>query len=160
MKPPRTNHPRRARITSSLPGPLRHRLSEHSAAKGIYECEALRSAVEQYLDGTSDMTLLYRSIASNNRKIDRLQRMLELNGEMLNACLHLYLEAASPATEAANPARRRKARLLYQAIVDRVTETLSSGKTWVDDLPKELLSPTAAEPTEPGSAVESTKAKQ
>jgi hypothetical protein len=146
MKPPRANHPRRARINSYLPASLRHRLSAHCAAKGIYECEALKDAVTAYLDGTSDMTLLYRRLNSINREQQRHLRTVEIHGELLKEFLQMFLTltAGSPDVEKSEFLRRAARR--YQTIIERVTASISIGKSWVDDLPKEMLSPTLPEP--------------
>jgi hypothetical protein len=155
MSPPRKNHPPRARMNTSLPGALRHRLSEYSTARGVAECEVLRLAVEQYLNGTSDMTLLYRRIDASHRKVDRLHRTLELHGELLKEFLLIYLEAAAqePTLAASSPAPRRKASQLYEGIVQRVITALASHKTWIDDLPQESLSPEEPPPETPRRAV-------
>jgi hypothetical protein len=141
MKPPRANHPRRARINSYLPGPLRHRLTAHCAAKGIYESEALRLAVTAYLDGTSDMTLLYRRIDAVNREQHRQRRRMELHSEFLREFVQLFLQLTSGSADMDKPDFLRRAAGRYRTIIERVTASVSRGKTWVDDLPKEMLSP-------------------
>jgi hypothetical protein len=145
MKPPRANHPRRARINSSLPADVRHRLAAHCAAKGIYECEALRAAVTEYLDGTSDMTLLYRRLDSINREQHRQRRTLELQGEFLKEFVQEWLKLTAARADTAEPDFLRRAARRYQKLIQRVTASLSVGKTWVDDLPREMLSPTLPE---------------
>jgi hypothetical protein len=141
MKPPRANHPARARINSYLPGPLRHRLTAHCAAKGIYESEALRKAVEAYLDGTSDMTLLYRRIDSLNREQHRQRRTLELHAEFVKEFVQLFLKLTSGSADVDKPNFLQRAGDRYRSIIERVTASFSVGTTWVDDLPKEMLSP-------------------
>jgi hypothetical protein len=141
MKPPRANHPRRARINSYLPGPLRHRLAAHCAAKGIYECEALKIAVTAYLDGTSDMTLLYRRLDALNREQHRQRRAFELHGEFVKEFVQLFLKLTSGSADVEKPDFLRRAAGRYRSIIERVTASFSVGTTWVDDLPKEMLSP-------------------
>lgn len=160
MKPPRTNHPRRARINSYLPAPLRHRLTAHCAAKGIYECEALKAAVTAYLDGTSDMTLLYRRLDSINREQHRQKRTLELHGEFLKEFVQMFLKITSGSTDLDKPDFLRRAARRYHTIIERVSASLSVGKTWVDDLPKEMLSPVVPDPAEFKHAIDGAAAGQ
>jgi predicted DNA-binding protein len=150
MKPPRKNHPRRTRINSRLPAELRHRLAEHSATKGIYECEAIRAAVEQYLDGTSDMTLLYRRLDSMNRNLNRLHRTLDLHGEFIKEYVLVYLKNTPRLPAADQEATLREGARRYKSIIERVAASLSAGKTWIDDLPKEHLSPMLPHDSESG----------
>ena len=148
VKPPRANHPRRARINSHLPAPLRHRLAAHCAAKGIYECEALKAAVSDYLDGTSDMTLLFRRLDAINRELQRLRRMLELNGELLKEFVQLFLKLTSGRGDVSESSYLRRAAARYQTLVERVAASITRGKVWLDDLPKEILSPDATTPAD------------
>lgn len=142
MKPPRENYPRRARINSSLPAPLRQRLAAHCAAKGIYECEALKAAVTEYLDGISDMALLYRRLDSINREQQRQRRTLELQGELLKEFVQLWLKLTATRPDTDDPDFLRRAAGRYRTLIERVAASLSVGKIWVDDLPRELISPT------------------
>lgn len=159
MKPPRRNPPPRARINSYLPAPLRQRLAAHCATRGIYECEALKVAVTAYLDGTSDMTLLYRRLDAIQRHQQRQQRTLELHGELLHDFVQLFIEiAAGRIDRERTPEVLRKAERTYQAMIERVTARLSGGRTWVDDLPKDNLSPTLAAENE--AAPEASGARQ
>ena len=60
--------------------------------------------------------------------------------------MFLTLTAGSPDVDKSDFLRRAARR--YQTIVERVTASLSAGKTWVDELPKEVLSPTLPEAPE------------
>ena len=141
MKPPRKNHPPRARIDARIPADLRHRLAEYTKAKGAYECDVIRAALEQFLDGTSDMTLLYRRLDSINRSVARLHGTLDLHGEIIKEYVLIYLKNTPPLPAADLHASLREAARRYQLLVERVAASISAGRTWVDDLPKDILSP-------------------
>ena len=147
MKPPRKKYPPRARVGARIPADLRHRLAEYNAAKGVYEGDTIRLAIEQYLDGMSDMTLLYRRIDGLHRTLARFQRTLELHGEFLNEYVLLYLKNTPPLPDADLHGSVREAARRYKNMLERVTTTISAGKTWVDDLPKDTFSPVESLPS-------------
>lgn len=156
MKPPRKSHPRRARIDARIPADLRYRLAEFSAAKGVYECDTIRAALEQYLDGTSDMTLLYRRLDSVNRNLALLHRTVDLHGELLKEYVLIYLKNTPPLPPADLQTSMREASRRYQSMLQRVAASLSANRTWVDDLPKDTLSPTAPSEDVPAPAAGAT----
>lgn len=152
MKTPPRRHPPRARIGARIPAELRHRLAEYNAAKGVYEGDTIRSALEQFLDGTSDMTLLQRRLDGLSRSLARLQRTLELQGEFLNEYVLVYLKNTPPLPEADLHPSLRLAAGRYKTMLERVTACVSVGKTWVDDLPKETFVPSEAAPPRPSES--------
>ena len=55
----------------------------------------------------------------------------------------MMLKITAVRTDTESPEHLRRAARRYATIIERVKASLGDGKTWVDDLPKELLSPAA-----------------
>lgn len=141
MKKPRAKYPERSRINADLPADLRVRLDAHCAAIGIYNRAVIEKSLRQYLDGTSDMTLLYRRIDRINRSLNRLAQQLELQGQFLCEFVQLWLHNTPPLPQPDQQATRRQAASAYRRLLDRTAASMSSGKTFIDELPKDLLTP-------------------
>jgi len=141
VKKPKANHPTRSRLSTALPADLRHRLELHCATAGIYQRAAIERSVRQFLDGTSDMTLLYRRLDAMSRQIRRLGQQLELQAQFVAEFVQLWLHN-TPSW----PAQRetsRQAQASYQQLLQRTAAAVSGGKSFIDELPKDDFSPTA-----------------
>ena len=149
MNKPRRKHPSRSRIHPYLSSALRHRLDEYCAKRGIHESALVEQAIAQLLDGTSAVSLLYRRLDSVSRRFDQLLQALELQGELLNEFLKIWLRNTPPLPDPDAQSTVRQARLRYQRILERIAARVSSGKTFVDELPKESLLPVADDASTP-----------
>lgn len=144
MKKPKANYPERSRLSTALPADLRRRLDVHCASAGIYQRAAIERSVRQFLDGTSDMTLLYRRLDASSRQIRRLSQQVELQGQFLCEFVQLWLHNTPPLPQPDQQAIRRQAQAAYQRLLERTAVNVSGGKTFIDELPKEVLSPESA----------------
>jgi hypothetical protein len=67
-----------ARVWTYLSAPLRDRLSSFCAASNVTERAVFEAAIEQYISGTSELTLVLRRIERLYRAADRVHEDVEL----------------------------------------------------------------------------------
>ena len=76
-----TKKVRRVRVYTRLTETLRDRVTGYCAASGIAERAVFEAALGQYIDGTSDMTLVLRRLDRLGRAEERIHRDIELLSE-------------------------------------------------------------------------------
>ena len=140
---------RKERIQPYVSPELRRSLGLYCARRHTHESAVVEMSLQQFLAGTSDTTLLYRRLDAISRRFDQLHQALELQGELLNEFLKMWLRNTPPLPDPDAQASIRQARLRYQRILERIAASVSSGKTFVDELPKESLSPMAEDGSPP-----------
>jgi hypothetical protein len=136
-KSSRTRH---VRIGTRMRHDLRTRLAGFCAASGLSESAVISSGVEQYLDGTSDLTLLLRRLDRFDRALARTHRDQELFMQVFAVFVRLWFAHTPAVAEEDKPEARAKAEARYQRFVEHVSEQFAGGRRFLDDLPKELVS--------------------
>lgn len=145
---------RKERIQPYVSADLRRSLGLFCARRQMAESAVVETSLQQFLTGTSDTTLLYRRLDSISRRFDQLQQALELQGELVNEFLKTWLRNTPPLPDPDAQATIRQARARYQALLERIAASVSTGKTFVDELPKESLSPVENVPAPSSSGAE------
>lgn len=135
--------PRKSRIQPYVPHELQRRLAQYCAKRGVHESGVVEAALQQYLDGLSDPTLLFRRLDSVTRSVQRLQRDLTLQSEFLNQWVKVWFRNTPPLPEADKKATTAQAADRYRRMLERLAASVSAGRSFVDDLPKEELDPDA-----------------
>lgn len=118
------NRSARKRITPYVPADLAQRLAGHCATARMTESAAVEAAVRQYLDDTSDKTLIMRRLDRLGRALERSQRDQQLHTEGFVVFVKLWLahvpnvapEARKDALVAADGRFRRFVELLKQRV--------------------------------------------
>ena len=127
----------RYRVQPRIQVDLVRRLRALAAARGSTENAIMEEALRQYLDGTSEMTLLLRDLARLGRQGARVHRDLEILSEAFAIWTKIQF-SHMPAVAADD---KRAARALgesrYQQFVKHLAEQYSGGKRFLDDLPRE-----------------------
>ncbi|HXX65892.1 MAG TPA: hypothetical protein VEK07_01845 [Polyangiaceae bacterium] len=131
--------PRRSRIYPYLAHDLRQRLSQYCAAGGTTESAVVDAALRQYLDRTSDRTLLMRRLNRLDQAVRRGHGELGLLCEAFALFLKIWF-AHTPAIAAEG----RKAALTtsetrYRQFVEHLGARLTRGRRFVHDLPPECV---------------------
>jgi hypothetical protein len=127
------------RVGTRMPPDLRDRLAGFCAASGIAECSVICSGVEQYLNGTSDATLLLRRLDRLGRALARLHRDQQLLSEAFAVFLRVWFAHTPAVVEEEKAAARATAEARYKQFVEHVAARFSRGHRFLDDLPKELI---------------------
>ena len=130
---------RSARVWTHLSAPLRDRLSSYCAASHITERAVFEAALEQYISGTSDMTLVLRRIERLSRAADRVHRDVELLSAAFAVFVQLWFAHTPSLREEVKPAAREDAESRYQQFKDYVTQEFAGGRRFLDDLPREAI---------------------
>jgi hypothetical protein len=137
---------RRVRVYTRLSLPLRKRLAEYCAAKGISERNVIETALEQLLESKSDTaTVLARldrldlALDRERGQRERVHRDLEILSEAFGRFLRIWLLAHEPAVAEvvkAPAAARAAAEARYQAFAKAIAEHFVRGHRFVHDLPQ------------------------
>jgi hypothetical protein len=130
---------RTARVWTYLSAPLRDRLASYCAASNISERAVFEAALEQYISGANDMTLVLRRIERLGRAADRVHRDVELLSAAFAVFVQLWFAHTPGLSEERKPAAREEAESRYQHFKEYVTQEFAGGRRFLDDLPREAL---------------------
>ena len=130
---------RSARVWTHLSATLRDRLSSYCAASKITERAVFEAAIEQYISGTNDMTLVLHRIDRLYRAADRVHRDVELLSAAFAVFVQLWFAHTPSLREEVKPAAREDAESRYQQFKDYVTQEFAGGRRFLDDLPRETI---------------------
>jgi hypothetical protein len=130
---------RSERVWTYLSPTLRDRLSSYCAASKITERAVFEAAIEQYISGTSDMTLVLRRIERLGRATDRVHRDVELLSATFAVFVRLWFAHTPSLRDEVKPDARSDAENRYQQFKDYVTQEFAGGRRFLDDLPREAI---------------------
>ncbi len=130
---------RRVRVYTRLTDTLRDRLTGYCEASGIAERAVFEAALQQYIDGTSDMTLVLRRLDRLGRAGERMHRDLELLSEAFAVFVRLWFAHTPSVPADAKPVARSTAESRYKQFVEHVVQQFSGGRRFLDDLPREVV---------------------
>ncbi len=130
---------RSERVWTYLSATLRDRLSSFCAASNVTERGVFEAAIEQYISGASDMTLVLRRIERLYRAADRLHEDVELLSAAFAVFVQLWFAHTPSLREELKPAAREDAESRYQHFKDYVTQEFAGGRRLLDDLPREAI---------------------
>ena len=129
----------RARLVPRVSADVANRLAALCAATHSTESAVVEAALRQYLDGTSDQTLLLHRLNRLGRALERIHRDLELLSEAFGVFIRLWFAHTPAVQEDAKPSARRIAESRYKQFIEHVTHQFSGGQRFLDDLPRETL---------------------
>jgi len=129
----------RVRLQPYVDGALAQRLDQFCAATDVTESAVVVAAIRQYLDGTSDATLVLRRLDRLGRAVARNHRDVELLSEAFAVFVRLWFAHTPVIPEAAKGSVRASAESRYRQFVEHVAEQFSGGRRFLDDLPHEAI---------------------
>ena len=132
-------HPPRCRIQPYVLRELAQRIAKHAATHGTTDSAVVEAAVKQYLDGTSDKTLLFRRLDRLGRAVARIQRDMELLTEAFAIWVRLWFAHTPSIPEDAKRGARALAESRYRQFVEHVADQFGKGARFIDDLPHESI---------------------
>lgn len=135
----RSRGPSRVRVQPYVPTELAKRLEAHCAATGVTESAGVTAALEQWLDGTSDKTLLLRRLDRLGRAIERVHRDEEFLSEAFSVFVRIWFAHTPNVPEDGRRVARASAEGRYGQFVQHVVQQFSGGRRFVDDLPQEPI---------------------
>jgi hypothetical protein len=122
-----------------MPALLRDRLAGFCAASGIAESTVISASVEQYLDGTSDSTLLLRRLDRLGRAVDRIHRDEQLFAEAFSVFVRIWFAHTPPIGDAEKEDARAGAESRYERFVRHVLQQFAAGSRFFDELSQETV---------------------
>ncbi len=129
----------RVRLLPYVEAPLADRLRTFCAATAATESAVVAGALRQYLDGTSDATLLLRRMDRLGRAAARHQRDLELLSEAFAVFVRLWFAHTPTIPEDGKRSARASAESRYRQFIEHVAEHFSGGRRFLDDLPHDSI---------------------
>jgi hypothetical protein len=131
--------PPRARVHARLTTTLRDRLAGYCQASGLAERNVIETALQHYLNATSDATLVLRRIDRLGRAEARLQRDVELLSEAFAIFVQLWFAHTPSVPPQVKVEARATANSRYKQYVQYIVRQYSGGQRFLDDLPRELV---------------------
>jgi predicted DNA-binding protein len=129
----------RVRLLPYVEPELAERLDKFCAASDATESAVVGAAIQQYLDGTSDATLLLRRLDRLGRALARSQRDIELLSEAFAVFTRVWFAHTPTVPEDGKKLARTMAESRYRQFVEHVIEQFSGGRRFLDDLPRESI---------------------
>ena len=129
----------RVRLLPYVDPALAQRVDQFCAAADVTVSAVVAAAIQQYLDGTSDATLVLRRLDRLGRAVARNQRDVELLSEAFAVFVRLWFAHTPAIPEAAKGSVRASAESRYRRFVEHVAEQFSGGHRFLDDLPHEAI---------------------
>jgi hypothetical protein len=127
----------RVRLQPYVPDEISRRLEAACASTNVTESAFVTSALQERLDGTSDMTLILRRLNRLGGAIARMHRDLELCSEAFGVFVRHALAHAPHVPEDRRDELRARAENRYKQFLEHVVEQYSGGRRFLDDLPHE-----------------------
>ena len=134
MKAIRRGH---VRLQSYVEPDLAQRIDRFCATSGLSESTLIKSSICQYLDGTSDLTLVIRRLDRLGRAFERFHRDLQLLAEGFAVYVRLWLAHTPLIPEDGRRAARASAESRYKQFVEHVVQQFSGGERFINDVPRE-----------------------
>lgn len=132
-------HKGRVRLQAYIDPALAERVERLCATNCVTESAVVKSSLDQYLDGTSDATLVLRRLDRLSRSAARTQRDLELLSKAFSVFVKIWFAHATTITEEDKRTARAEAESRYKQFVKHIGEQFSAGHRFLDDLPHEVV---------------------
>jgi hypothetical protein len=145
----------RRRIQPYIDVALAEQLEMYCGAAGITESAAVQAALRQYLDRTSDATLILRGLARLGRAEERTKRDVAILTEAFGTWVEIWFAHTPNMAEELKSLARRSAARRYAQYVEHVSRRFAGGHRFIDTLPQEPIAE-AAELTRLATRSEST----
>ncbi len=129
----------RRQIHPYLPIELHKRLQAYCAARDVTETSVIQAALQDYLDDSSDKTLLMRRLDRISRALDRVGRDQDITAETIAVFVQVWLGFAPKLEGSEREAAKLSGRSRYQQFIEEVARRYSAGTRLVDDIVKENL---------------------
>jgi hypothetical protein len=122
-----------------VPLELAARLSRHCAAAHVTESAAVEAALREYLDESSDRTLILARLDRLGRAQERTQRDQSAHAEAFATFVKIWFAQTPSIPEDARKAAQSTADARFRQFIECVVAQLSSGAGFIDQLPQEPL---------------------
>src|SRR5260370_22739894 len=128
----------RVRIHPYVDREAARRLAEYRAASGIASSTVVQAALRQYLDRTSDTTLILRRLDRLGPADARAHRDLELLSEAFAVWVKVWFAHTPRITDDAKESARRTAESRFAPFLEHVVQPLTAGPPFFGHLPPHI----------------------
>jgi hypothetical protein len=118
---------------------LARRLKAYCAATATTEAAVTDAALAQYLDRTSDHTVLMRRLDAISRQLVRASRDNNMLAEAFGTFVHTWYAYTPELPDEAKASAHRQANRRFEGFVQRVAKRLGNGHSFLDDLVRDDL---------------------
>lgn len=129
------------RIQPYVSEELAQRLEAYTARRNFTESAVIERALREHLDGIGDTALLYQRLDRINRSVQLLNGSVGVLTELLNQFVKAWLRNTPRLPDAEDIPNKLASRERYKNLVRRLNAAVSSGKTFLDELPRDDLDP-------------------
>ena len=129
----------RQKIHPHLDDELRRRFKQYCAAKDVTESSVVEAALEQYLGGTDDKTLLLKRLDRLGRGVSRLEHGVEVLTEAFGLFVRSYYMHTPEVQTDARDSARRSAGHRWEVFLDSLRAAVAGEGRLVKDLVDETL---------------------
>jgi len=139
---------KRFQLRPRVPMSLARRLKDYAAARGVSEAAVVERALQQFLDGVGEHTILMRRLDRLDRQYVRGRRDINMLAEAFAAFVQVWYAYTPELPEEARGRVRQSVSRRYAQYVQAVTERLGRGKPFLDDLARDDFAPSEIEPSQ------------
>jgi Ribbon-helix-helix protein, copG family len=139
------------RIHPYIPRELDDRLTKFRCAAGITESAVVEAALRQYLDGTSELTVLLRRLDRQAKALESVHSDLAFLAETFAVYVKFWFAHTPSIAPEQRKGAQRSAEDRYRHFMDYVAAQYAQGQRLVSDPPREPLTdeePSATSHTE------------
>jgi hypothetical protein len=125
---------RRQQVHPYLRRDVYQRLKAYCARRGVTDTAVIETALRQYLDQSSDPTLIIRRLDRTGRAVDRVRREIDVLSEFVSTWVRVWFAHTPPLPEAARDGAQRSAAKRYEQMLDFVAKRLAGRPRLATDL--------------------------
>lgn len=137
LRRPPPKRPTRSRIQTSIAGDVHEQVDLYCAHHGLSESAFFEAAALEKLGGTGNAKQIFRRFNDQRRMVLQLQHHVEIFAELLSFHVQYSLRNTPPLPKAELQETRRQGDALYQSLIRRIGENLSSRRGFFEAFPSE-----------------------
>jgi hypothetical protein len=130
---------KRVRVQTYVDQEVAEQIGRRVQMMGTTESGIVRSSIREFLDETSDKTLILRRLDRLGHGVERLHRDVEFLSEALGVFVQAWFSHTAPLPPERERAARASGEARYRQFMDIVVQRFTGGARFLDDLPKEVL---------------------
>lgn len=137
LRRPLPKRPTRSRIQTSIAGDVHEQVDLYCAHHGLSESAFFEAAALEKLGGTGNAKQIFRRFHDQRRMVLQLQHHVEIFAELLSFHVQYSLRNTPPLPKAELQETRRQGDALYQSLIKRIGENLSSRRGFFEAFPSD-----------------------
>jgi hypothetical protein len=149
LRRPLPKRPRQSRLQTSIAGDVHEQVDLYCAHYGLTESAFFEAAALEKIGGTGQAKQIFSRLSEQRRIALELKRHVEIFAELLSFHVRYSLRTMPPLPKAELQETRRHGDALYQSLIQRIGENLSSRRGFFDSFSPEPKNDAAPHPSSP-----------